>query len=434
MSAAQERLVVALVGVSTPGYRSLANAYLRESIKSDIRLPETWITTPDFDTATDPWWIAYQILDLDPAPDVVGFSVVCWNARSVFEAVRVIKAVRPQTYVVVGGPEVGPLAEDSLAEQPGIDAVVRGEGEFALPDLVYSLVRGGSPGSTPGVTAREGGRVESGPSRPEIENLDDVASPYPPGVAIPTDGSAYLETYRGCPHACAYCYEGKGSTRIRSFSWDRIASDIERVASEPGMRSISFIDPVFNLTTDRLRRLSDLLAPWADKGLRLHTIEVDIERIDDEQAALLVRAGVVSVETGPQTVGTAALAECRRSLDPSRFLAGVAACKRAGISVECDLIIGLPGDTAEDALSGMRFAFDADPGKVQMSSLHVLPGTDLWVRAEELGLVFDDRPPHELIQTKDMSFGDLRRLEVLGNAASTVYRARLTPVTKGLNL
>ncbi len=426
MSRGPERLVVALVGVSSPGYRSLANAYLRESVKADPRLPETWITTPEFDTSTDPWWIAYQLLDLDPAPDVVGFSVVCWNARIVFEAVRVLKAARPQTYVVLGGPEVGPLAEKTLTEQPAVDAVVRGEGEFALPELLHALVRDGDPSAVPGVTARVDGRIASGPGRPVIENLDDVPSPYL-GRDIAVDGSAYLETYRGCPHACAYCFEGKGSTRIRSFSWERIAADVERLASIPGMRSFSFIDPVFNLTPDRLSRLADLLAPWVAKGLRLHTIEVDIERVDDEQAAQLVRAGVVSVETGPQSIGAAALSACNRSFDRERFLAGVAACKRAGISVECDLIIGLPGDTVSDVLDGMHFAFEADPGKVQMSTLHVLPGTDLWFRADELGLIFDPHPSHELIQTDEISYGELRRLEVLGNAASAIYRARLTP-------
>jgi radical SAM superfamily enzyme YgiQ (UPF0313 family) len=419
--------VVALVGVSSPGYRSLANAYLSQCVKRDPRLPEIWMSTPEFDTTTNPWWIAYQLLDLDPEPDVIGFSVVCWNARIVYEVIRIIKAVRPSFFIVAGGPEVGPLAAKTLAEQPGIDAVVRGEGEFALPELLLSIVRGGDPSSVPGVSARVGDGVESGPKRTLIEDLDSVPSPYPAGADIPTDGSAFIETYRGCPHSCGYCYEGKGSTRIRSFSWERIAADIERVASVPGMRSFSFIDPVFNLTFDRLSRLSDLLAPWAARGIRLHTVEVDIERVDDAAAQLLARAGVVSVETGPQSVGALALIECRRTFDQSRFLSGVAACRRAGISVECDLIVGLPGDTVEDVLEGVRFVLSADPGRMQLSTLHVLPGTDLWHRSEELGLVFDQAPPHELISTPTIGFADLRRLEVLGNATASLYRARLTP-------
>lgn len=420
----RDTLGVAFVAVNASGYRSLATAYLEAAVKADPRLGHVAVHRADFDVTADPWWIAYRILALDPAPDVVAMPVMCWTARRVHEVARLIKRARPETLVVLGGPEVGPVAEAVLARDEHVDAVVRGEGELAFADLLHSYSRGGDIASVPGVTARDGDRIVSGPDREQIEDLDTVPSPFACG-GIATDGSAYIETYRGCPHRCAYCYEGKGSTRIRSFSWDRIAADIEAVATTPGMRSFSFIDPVFNLTPDRLRRLSDLLAPHAARGVRLHTIEVDIERIDEAAAALLVRAGVASVETGPQTVGTAALNACRRTLDPERFRAGVRACRDAGISVECDLIVGLPGDTVDDVLAGIDFAIAADPGKVQISTLHVLPGTDLWYRAEELGLVFDPEPPHELIATRDIGFADLRRLEELGVAAATVYRARL---------
>ena len=159
--------------------------------------------------------------------------------------------------------------------------------------------------------------------------------------------------------------------------------------------------------------------------MRLHTIEVDLERITPADAALLSRAGVVSVETGPQTVGELALATCRRSFDGDALRRGVEACRAVGITAECDLIIGLPGDTPADVLAGIDFAIGLDPGIVQLSTLHVLPGTDLWERADGLGLLFDREPPHEIIATRDIAFADLRRLEVFGKAAAALYRARL---------
>jgi coproporphyrinogen III oxidase-like Fe-S oxidoreductase len=182
---------------------------------------------------------------------------------------------------------------------------------------------------------------------------------------------------------------------------------------------------VFNLTDSRLSWLADALEPHARRGVRLHTIEVDIERIDAEAARTLARAGVASVETGPQTVGAQALRTCRRRFDAEAFAAGVKALRAEGISVECDLIVGLPGDDAYDFLSGLRFCLDLDPGIVQTSTLHVLPGTELWERADELGLRFDPKPPHEVVVTPDTSYADLRRAEVLSMAVSRAYRARL---------
>ena len=133
----------------------------------------------------------------------------------------------------------------------------------------------------------------------------------------------------------------------------------------------------------------------------------------------------MSVETGPQSIGTAALETCHRGFDPERFAKGVAELKLRGISVECDLIFGLPGDDAFDVIAGLRWLLELDPGVVQTSTLHVLPGTDLWERAQTLGLEFESTSAHEVIQTRDISFADLRRLEVMAKAVQNSYRARV---------
>jgi anaerobic magnesium-protoporphyrin IX monomethyl ester cyclase len=337
--------------------------------------------------------------------------VYCWNAGIVYEVLDILYEIMPDQKIVLGGPEVGPIAEELHERFPQLTYIVKGEGEQAICDVVHALTHDRD--------------LSLLPQREPIANLDMIPSPYSDAYPPAIDGSAYIETFRGCPHACAYCYEGKGVARIRSFSWKRIEKDIERIATTPGMKSFSFVDSVFNLTRDRLQRLSDILAPYAERGLCLHTIEVDIESIDDEQAALLKRAGVVSVETGPQTTGEKALTLCNRSLDKDAYLRGVEACKRAGIRVEADLIIGLPGDTVSDVLDSFQFVVDADPGVIQASTLHVLPGTQLWDCADEFGLHFDKNPPHEVIKTADITYTDLRNLEVFGLALGALYRARL---------
>jgi len=415
---------VALVGLNSAGYRSLALGYVRAYAQADPRLSgKSGFMTLDLDVNVDPWWVAYRVAALEP--DVVGFSVTCWNARSVYDACRLLKRIVPNAFVVVGGPEVAPIAEEVLVDQPSIDAVVRGEGEETFAELLSTLLKGRSPWRVEGVTARRDGEIVSGSDRALIGDLDAIPSPYLTGVLEPVEGTAYIETYRGCPHRCGYCFEGKGFGRLRSFSKERVQTEIEFLASTAGLRSFSFIDPVFNLTRDRLEWLAGVMDPYARRGVRLHTIEVDIERIGPDEAALLRRAGVASVETGPQSVGEKALALCRRTFDRDRFVAGVEALRAEGISVECDLIIGLPGDTAADVLEGMRFVADLDPGMLQMSTLHVLPGTDLWQRSGEVGLAFDPAPPHEVISTGEIDFADLRRLEVMGNAVMDHYRARL---------
>lgn len=418
-------LKVVLVALNSPGYQSLALGFVRAFAQGDDRLKgRVGFQTLDLEVGVDPWWVAYRVLGLQP--DVLGVSVTCWNARAVFDLCRVVKQASPATRVVLGGPEVSPVADSVIGTHTEVDAVVRGEGEQTFADLLYAFTRGRDIWRVEGVTARDlDGRVVSAPDRALIADLDSIPSPYLTGVMTPVDGSAYIESYRGCPHRCGYCFEGKGYGRVRQFSRSRVEAEIAVVAGTPGLSSFSFIDPVFNLTDDRLEWLCGVLEPHAARGVRLHTVEVDIERIDDEAAALLVRAGVGSVETGPQSVGTAALDTCRRSFDRGRFAAGVEALKRHGIRVECDLIVGLPGDTVEDFFDGMRFCLAFDPGKVQTSTLHVLPGTDLWSRADELELAYDPEPPHEIISTATISYAALRRAEVRATWIQQQYEAKL---------
>jgi len=421
---------VALVGVNAIGHRSLALGYVRAYAQADPRLAgEVGFVTLDLDVAVDPWWVAYRVAALEP--DVVGFSVVCWNARIVYDACRLLRSIAPEVRIIVGGPEPGPIAEDVIRAVPSVDAVVRGEGEETFADLLYAIRKGRALWRVDGVTARKDGAPISAPDRGLFADLDRLPSPFLTGTMQPAATGAYIETYRGCPHRCGYCYEGKGTQRVRHFSRERVEAEIAHVTSVPGIHSFSFIDPVFNLNGERLEWLSGVLAPYAARGVRLKTIEVDIERIGPPEAALLARAGVASVETGPQSVGARALEICRRRFDQDRFAAGVAALKGAGISVECDLIIGLPGDTVSDVLAGMRFVLALDPGAIQMSTLHVLPGTDLWENAKDHELVFDSEPPHEVIRTAEISFADMRRLEVLGNALMDHYRARASRVRGG---
>ena len=418
-----EPLKVALLAMNAPGYQSLALGYLRAYAEADSRLQgRVAFQTLDLSTDHDAWWVAYRIIEM--RPDVLGAAVYCWSARAIYDVCRIVKQALPDVRIVLGGPEVGPIAESVLRDQPAVEAVIRGEGELTFAD-VCDLARRGKPFTrADGVTARGADdRIVSAPDRGAVADLDSLPSPYLTGVLEPREGTAYIEGYRGCPHRCGYCFEGKGSTRVRAFSAGRVRAEIEHIAAA-GITALSFIDPVFNLTEDRCRWLADALEPHARRGIRLHTVEVDIERVTDEIAAELARAGVISVETGPQSIGAEALGICRRGFDGQRFEAGVRALKGVGISVECDLIAGLPGDTAEDFLAGVEFCLSLDPGKIQASTLHVLPGTDLYDRAAELGLVYDPEPPHEIISTPTIGFTDLRRLEARAIHEARTYAAR----------
>jgi radical SAM superfamily enzyme YgiQ (UPF0313 family) len=105
-------------------------------------------------------------------PDVVGLSVTCWNAQAVYDVCRIVHEARPETVIVLGGPEVGPIAEEVLAQHPAVHAVVRGEGEATFAELLSCLLKGKKAWLVDGVTARKGDEIVSAPERTLIEDLE----------------------------------------------------------------------------------------------------------------------------------------------------------------------------------------------------------------------------------------------------------------------
>src|SRR3954470_12179759 len=93
---------------------------------------------------------------LRQSPDVVGLSCYVWNITLLMEAARRIKAQRPQTLIVVGGPEVGPIAEAVLRRHPAVDIVVKSEGEIPFAELVERWNRGAGISDVKGICYREG--------------------------------------------------------------------------------------------------------------------------------------------------------------------------------------------------------------------------------------------------------------------------------------
>ena len=151
-------------------------------------------------------------------PNIVGFSCYCWNMDKVLDLSRLLKQLYPEIKIILGGPEVGPVAHKYIMENPAVDIIVRGEGEVTFQELLRSYLGvDGSLASVKGITYRENDRIVSTEERPLLDDLGDIPSPYLAGILTPRDEVTYLETFRGCPYRCAFCFEGKNFPRLRFF-------------------------------------------------------------------------------------------------------------------------------------------------------------------------------------------------------------------------
>ncbi len=339
--------------------------------------------------------IAHGILDRQP--DVVGLSCYVWNVTTLMDVVKTIKRARPETLVVLGGPEVGPVAMSTLEAYPAIDVIVKSEGEIPFADIVDARQRHQSFHHIPGLCFRDaasGSRLVDTGDAPILRDVNALPSPHlADGARSYTHRIICLETQRGCVFKCSFCFYNKElSLRNRRFDVDRVERELLRWLDED-VYAIYLMDPVFNLNAARAKDICRFIARHNRRGVKIHT-EIWAEFMDDELAALMRDANFTFVEVGLQTTDETALATVERRLKLEKFLNGIACLKRHAIEFELQLIYGLPGETPESFRRSLEFAVSLDPPTLAVFPLMVLPGTELWRNADALGLEFEPTPPY----------------------------------------
>jgi B12-binding domain/radical SAM domain protein len=318
---------------------------------------------------------------------IVALSFVTATLPEIAALVPELRALHPAPFVVAGGPH--PSARPADVLRLGVDAVVVGEGEEALPALVERLLAAESPAGLPGVAtlAATDGQLIQGP-RPKPIDLDA----YPP-LGLGHRRLGQIEITRGCPCACAFCQTSflvGGRMRHRSVE---SAVACVRQAMEAGYKYVRFVTP-------------NAFAYQSEDNGRMVNLDA-IERLLRGMAALVgkerVYFGTFPSEVGPETVTPEAVALVRRysgndtllfgaqtgsdrllqTLHRNHTLADVYHAAEViiagGLTPIVDLIFGLPGEEAEDVSATLRLIEDlvAMGAVLHTHTFMPLPGTPL---------------------------------------------------------
>jgi hypothetical protein len=335
-------------------------------------------------------------------PDFLGLSLYLWNVERSLHLAREVKRRSPHTKVLIGGPEVSP-DNGWLLRQEGFDLAVSGEGEESLADILDRELSGRALDGLPGVAVRTGsGMTPFGPPRAAKFPLSSYPSPYLEGlVPVEPERSAYVEGARGCRSKCTFCFYPKAASGLRVLD----PAQVEAVVSglrERGAKEISFLDPTFNHRPDFEAVLEALTRANPGRAMSFFA-EVRPEGLSAAHAAMLARAGFDKLEIGLQSVSAKTLKRVQRGGNPAMVAAATKLMRAEGIDLLVDLIVGLPGDTADDVARGVDFLEKHGLGDfAQVFALYVLPGTAMRESAVADGLIFEPDPPYRIIRTATM--------------------------------
>lgn len=342
------------------------------------------------------------------APDVIAATFWLFTHQMQVEVLSRAVQLCESSKVICGGPEFLGNNEDFLRRHPFVTAVIRGEGEIALPTFLDAIENDAAWDSVEGlcwISEHDDIYHDNG-----IARVADFASlKYPEQSQFFRWDKPFvqLETTRGCFNTCKFCVSG-GEKPVRYQSLDQVSARLENIYSH-GIKDVRVLDRTFNYDINRACEMLDFFAGY-DGKMRFH-LEIHPSLISDvlKEKLKTLPKGLLHLEAGIQSLDSIVLSECGRngslksSLDGLNFL-----CSLDNLETHADLIAGLPSYSLGMLCSDIAELVKIGVDELQVESLKVLPGTQMRQIAHDKGLKYSPLPPYEILRTPVMTAEELK--------------------------
>ncbi|MBR7162277.1 MAG: DUF4080 domain-containing protein, partial [Clostridia bacterium] len=223
-------------------------------------------------------------------------------------------------------------------------------------------------------------------------------------------GLVYYESVRGCPFSCAYCLSSR-EEGIRAKTAEKALADLLEFERFSEIRTVKLVDRTFNFDRARAKKI------WRGLSEDIYTkeyhFEVSAALLDEESLEILSRVpkGKFRLEIGVQSTNPETVKAVSRALDTEKTLQALERLHEKGnLHIHADLIAGLP----YEGYASFGRSFDDVYGKgnvLQLGILKLLRGSRMRREAEAHGIVYSPNPPYRVLQTRELSFAELMRLE-----------------------
>lgn len=364
--------------------------------------------------------------------DILGFACYIWNIEMTLHVVDMVKAVRPDIKIVLGGPEVSFTADELLERCPNIDYIVQGEGEEAFHALVTALQLGndGLDPVIPGVRGRRDGSILGSIEAVEVSDLSSIPFPYTEEDMDDLEHKIiYYESSRGCPFSCQYCLSGNKNT-VRFFPQERTLKELQWFIDH-GVKQVKFVDRTFNCAPHHHRPLMEFMRD-SDTDMNFH-LEMEPELMTEWETNILCETppGRIQIEVGVQSTHKKTLDAINRYNDWPYIQKSIRPIIQAGRThVHMDLIVGLPHEDFKRFGQSFNDLFSLQPHALQIGFLKLLKGSGVR-RMREYKYVSDPLAPYEVLSTHVLPYDDVRFLKYFEDVFERFYNSERFRTTFG---
>jgi anaerobic magnesium-protoporphyrin IX monomethyl ester cyclase len=299
----------------------------------------------------------------------------------ILAAAELIKAERPETYILLGGPGPTAGAAEFLRVFPEIDAIVMGEGEETIREwaAAYESLEDRKP--IPGMVYRSGDEIVEGGPRGRIRNLESAPRPAYHLLDWKHYSAGRIVTTRGCPYHCSFC--DVAPLWGRKATYRDVTSAVEEMIllqDRYNAVGVSIADDTFVLNRDRVREFCNTLLErgadiqWGCFGR--------INLMSEELIALMAEAGCRAIFYGIDSGSPRILDRTLKELSVESILPTLEMSSRYFDRIEASFIWGYPFETYEDFLCTLDLAAHASEFSptvnVQLHMLSPLPSSPMY--------------------------------------------------------
>ena len=394
-------MMKSVVFVDLPTYENmlpLAAGYMQAYAQHDPKIRASYrFEIASFPAASDRERILKELISREA--DVYAIGCYLWNAKLVRWLQRELTARRPDAHLLLGGPQVMKNARRYLPEPVDNVYICNGEGEVTVHGLLTQLAQEQADLSlVPGLSFWAGGELVTTEPAPRINSLTEIPSPFLTGVFTESEYSfAILETNRGCPFRCSFCYWGAATNdKVHKFEVERIKAELDWI-TDHGFAGIFIADANWGLAP-RDVELSEYLVER--KKLTGFPMMVNMAAAKNKPARMaeiteiFVRGGLMATQPiSLQSLNDETLRLVdRKNIRQETYISLQQTLRSKGISSYIELIWPLPGESYASFKEGVTKLCRSDADTLIVYPQLLLNNTPMLSRREEFGLQVESAP------------------------------------------
>jgi radical SAM superfamily enzyme YgiQ (UPF0313 family) len=351
------------------------------------------------------------------SPSMIGFSIIFQYTIEDFKRVTaLLRDNGVDAHLTAGGhfPTLRP--EDTFAELPALDSIVRFEGEQTAAELLAAIDTPEAWDRIAGLAFRRDGGIVVNPPRPLVSDLDEF--PWPARNSAHTEVRgvpvASLLGSRGCCFDCAFCsirqfYGGAPGPVRRARSPEDVIAEMRHLNDRHGIRLFVFHDDDFAAKTIQQRRWVGRFLDLLDETGLGRRIGWKIScRVDDVEADVFARCkalGLMSVYVGVESGSPEGLVTLNKRVTVEQNLAALTTLKEVGLAYDMGFMLLDPETTITELRDNLCFLRKvAELGGVPISFAKTMPlaGTAIEKRLQDAGRLTGTRtrPDYDLLDPR----------------------------------